>query len=117
MRILIAEDEMVSRRVLEATLVKWGHEVVVASDGNAALAVLEGADAPPLAILDWMMPAVDGVEVCRRVRRSAGASPTYITLLTARTEKEDVVAGLDTAKSILRWSGKRRNLNGGRCNE
>ena len=95
MRILIAEDDMVSRRVLEATLVKWGHEVVVASDGNTALAVLEGADAPPLAVLDWMMPGMDGVEVCRRMRQSVSAAPTYVILLTAKTEKEDVVAGLE----------------------
>ncbi len=86
---------MVSRRVLEATLVKWGHEVVVASDGKAALAVLEGADAPPLAVLDWMMPGMDGVEVCRRVRQSSGVTQTYIILLTAKTEKADVVAGLE----------------------
>lgn len=95
MRILIAEDDMVSRRVLEATLVKWGHEVTVASDGVAALSVLEGADAPPLAILDWMMPGMDGVEVCRRIRRLVSATPTYLILLTAKAEKEDVVAGLE----------------------
>lgn len=95
MKVLIAEDDLVSRRVLEATLVKWGHEVVVASDGAAALAVLEGADAPPLAILDWMMPGLDGVEVCRRARRSFSTTPTYLILLTAKTEKEDIVAGLD----------------------
>jgi diguanylate cyclase (GGDEF)-like protein/PAS domain S-box-containing protein len=95
MRVLIAEDDMVSRRVLEATLVTWGHEVVVACDGNAALAVLESTNAPPLAILDWMMPGMDGVDVCLRARRSASAKPTYIILLTAKTETEDVVAGLE----------------------
>ena len=58
MRILIAEDDMVSRRVLDATLVKWGHQVVVTNDGDAALAVLQGADAPSLAILNWMMPGM-----------------------------------------------------------
>ncbi|MBA3440519.1 MAG: diguanylate cyclase [Pyrinomonadaceae bacterium] len=95
MKILIAEDDLVSRRVLQTTLVKWGHDVVVASDGDEALAALECADAPPLAILDWMMPGMDGVEVCRRARRSHSATPTYIILLTAKTEKEDVVAGLE----------------------
>lgn len=94
MKVLIAEDDMVSRRVLETTLGMWGHEVVVAGDGEAALAVLEGAAAPPLAILDWMMPGMDGVEVCRRIRLSDRATPTYIILLTAKTKKEDVVAGL-----------------------
>jgi diguanylate cyclase (GGDEF)-like protein/PAS domain S-box-containing protein len=95
MRVLIAEDDVVSRRVLETTLVKWGHEVVVAGDGDAALAVLGGVDAPPLAILDWMMPGMDGVEVCRRARRSPSATPTYIILLTAKTRKEDIAAGLE----------------------
>ncbi|MBA2731746.1 MAG: diguanylate cyclase, partial [Acidobacteria bacterium] len=74
---------------------KWGHEVIVASDGNAALAVLESDDAPPLAILDWMMPGMDGVEVCRSARQSASDTPPYIILLTAKTEKEDIVAGLE----------------------
>jgi diguanylate cyclase (GGDEF)-like protein/PAS domain S-box-containing protein len=95
MRVLIAEDDAVFRRVLEATLVKFGHEVVVAVDGDAALSMLGGAGAPPLAILDWMMPGLDGVEVCRRARRSPSAAQTYIILLTSKTEKEDVAAGLE----------------------
>jgi sigma-B regulation protein RsbU (phosphoserine phosphatase) len=95
MRVLIAEDDMVSCRVLEATLIKWGHEVVVAGDGDAALAVLEGANAPPLAILDWMMPGVDGIELCRRVRGIPTATPPYLILLTAKSGKENVVTGLD----------------------
>jgi len=95
MRILIAEDDPVSRRVLEATLLKWNHEVIVARDGDEALRVLEQPDAPPLAILDWMMPGKDGVEVCRRVRETLTATPPYLILLTAKTEKEDVVAGLE----------------------
>ncbi len=95
MKILIAEDDLVSRRVLEVTLIKWGYEVIVAGDGNEALTVLQSADAPPLAILDWMMPVTDGVEVCRRVRQTPSAVPTYVILLTAKTEKEDVVRGLD----------------------
>lgn len=96
MKILIAEDDLVSRRVLEATLVKWGHEVVVVSDGDQALAVLQSEDAPPLAILDWMMPGTDGVQVCGKVRQTPSATPTYIILLTAKTRKEDVVAGLES---------------------
>lgn len=95
MKVLIAEDDMVSRRVLEATLTKWGYEVVVAGNGDEALAVLQSADAPSLAILDWMMPGKDGVEVCRAVRLLTNAVPTYIILLTAKTEKEDIVAGLE----------------------
>src|SRR2546423_924777 len=95
MRVLIAEDDMVSRRVLEATLDKFGYEVVVAADGAEAWATLQSADAPHLAILDWMMPEIDGVELCRRVRALSNATPPYLILLTAKSGKEDVVTGLD----------------------
>jgi phosphoserine phosphatase RsbU/P len=93
-RLLIAEDDMVSRRLLETTLVKWGYEVVVADDGSAAWEVMQGAAAPPLAILDWMMPGMDGIEVCRRVRRVPTATPPYLILLTAKGRREDIVMGL-----------------------
>lgn len=95
MKILIAEDDLVSRRVLCATLEKFGYEVVVAADGAEAWAFLQSADSPDLAILDWMMPEVDGVEICRRVREIASATPPYLILLTAKTSKEDMVIGLD----------------------
>jgi sigma-B regulation protein RsbU (phosphoserine phosphatase) len=95
MRILIAEDDAVSRRVLEATLNKVGHEVVVATDGAQAWAVLQREDAPSLAILDWMMPEIDGVELCRRVRSLRSATPPYLILLTAKSTKDNVVAGLE----------------------
>lgn len=95
MRVLIAEDDMVSRRVLEATLVKWEHDVVVARDGYEAWAALQREDAPSLAILDWMMPGIDGVEICRRLRRVPPSTPPYLILLTAKSSKEDVVIGLD----------------------
>ncbi len=95
MRILIAEDDSVSRRVLEATLDKFGYEVVVAADGAEAWSELQRADAPTLAILDWMMPEIDGVELCRRIRSLSTTTPPYLILLTARNEKGDVVAGLD----------------------
>src|SRR5437899_496949 len=95
MNILIAEDDPVSRAILEAALRKWGHEVFVTSDGNAAWRVLKEADAPRLAILDWMMPYLDGPDVCRRVRARVRTDPPYLILLTARGEKSDVVAGLD----------------------
>lgn len=96
MRILIAEDDPVSRRVLEATLSKWGHEAVIAQDGEAALAELQKEGAPSLAILDWMMPGMAGVDICRRVRAMPSATPPYIILLTAKKEKKDVVAGLES---------------------
>jgi len=95
MKILIAEDNPVSRRVLEATLEKFGHQVMVADDGAQAWTALQRADAPSLAILDWMMPGLDGVEICRRVREIPTSTPPYIILLTAKSERGDVVAGLD----------------------
>ncbi len=94
MRILIAEDEPVSRRVLETHLTKWGYEVVVTQNGREAWMRLQQPDAPKLAILDWMMPEMDGVEVVRRLRASEGSSYIYVLLLTAKGQKEDLVAGL-----------------------
>ena len=95
MKVLVAEDDPVSQRVLEATLDKFGYEVVVAADGAEAWAALQCADAPHLAVLDWMMPEIDGVELCRRVRALPTSTPPYIILLTAKSGKEDVVVGLD----------------------
>lgn len=95
MRILIADDELVTRRMLEAKLCQWGYDVVVRCDGGAALEALQGADAPRLAILDRMMPELDGPEVCRRVRSLTDRPYVYLLLLTARGEKQDLVRGLE----------------------
>jgi phosphoserine phosphatase RsbU/P len=95
MKVLIAEDDSVSRRLLAATLVKFGYEVVVAADGAEAWALLERDEAPRLVILDWMMPGIDGVEICRRLRLVPSVTPPYLILLTAKSSKEDVVIGLD----------------------
>jgi phosphoserine phosphatase RsbU/P len=95
MQILIAEDDVVSRRLLEATLRRWDYEVIVTCDGQQALDALQAPDAPPLAILDWMMPLVDGPQICRRLRGLDRLVPTYVILLTAKGTKEDVVTGLD----------------------
>lgn len=95
MRLLIAEDDAVSRRALEATLVRWGYEVLVAADGSEAWRLLQAPGAPRLAVLDWMMPGADGVELCRRLRAAEGLVPPYVILLTARNQAEDVAAGLD----------------------
>jgi sigma-B regulation protein RsbU (phosphoserine phosphatase) len=95
MRILIAEDDAVSRRVLEATLLKWNYEVVVTSDGSQALEALKKPDAPSLALLDWMMPGLDGSEVCRQLRQSIGDRLLYVLLLTAKGSKDDIVEGLN----------------------
>jgi DNA-binding response OmpR family regulator len=95
MEILVAEDDLVSRRALEASLGKWGHPVLVVGDGAAAYDVLSRDTAPRLAILDWMMPGLDGPTVCRRVRADAGRPTPYLILLTARGATEDRVAGLE----------------------
>ena len=95
MLILIAEDEPVSRRVLEATLKRWGHAVVATCDGAAAWDALVCEDAPRLAILDVMMPFVGGIEVCRKVRETQWRISPYLILLTAKTGKSDLVQGLE----------------------
>lgn len=95
MRILIAEDDDVSCRVLQLTLTAAGHDVVITKNGAEALSVLENENAPQLAILDWMMPDIDGVEVCRRVRLLSSATPAYLILLTAKTNKANIVEGLE----------------------
>ncbi len=94
MNILIAEDDAVSRRLLEATLARWGYGVVATCDGAQAWDILQRPDAPRLAILDGMMPGLDGVEVCRRVRARGDAQPAYLILLSARQETSDLVMGL-----------------------
>lgn len=95
MRVLIADDSLVSRHLLEAALRNWGYEVVSACDGTEAWSVLEREDAPSLAILDWVMPGLTGPEVCRLVRQKGKEPYTYILLLTSKNLKEDVVAGMD----------------------
>ena len=95
MKVLIADDSSVSRRLLEAALRKWNYDVVVACDGQEAWNHLQHEDAPRLAILDWMMPGISGLEVCRRVRQLACERYTYILLVTARTHKEDLIEGME----------------------
>jgi diguanylate cyclase (GGDEF)-like protein len=94
-RILLAEDDAVSRRLLQAVLEQWGYEVILASDGAEAWQVLSGERAPLLAILDWVMPEMDGIEVCRRLRADEEPPYIYAILLTGRSEARDVVQGLD----------------------
>jgi phosphoserine phosphatase RsbU/P len=97
MRLLIAEDDAVSRRMLEVTCRSWGFDVLSVEDGDAAWRVLQAEDAPSLALLDWMMPGIDGVEVIRRVRSQCSSRPVYIILLTARSSREDIISGLQAA--------------------
>jgi two-component system cell cycle response regulator len=95
-RILIAEDDPVSRRLLEAFLTKWGYQVVTATDGLDALRILESDDAPPLAVLDWMMPGLEGPQVCQRIRAHLDRPYVYVLLLTARSQQDDILRGLDS---------------------
>lgn len=94
MKVLISEDDPISRRLLEATILRAGYEVVATDNGAAAWQALNTQGAPRLAILDWMMPEMDGVEVCRRVRQHAELAYIYLIILTARGQKDDIVAGL-----------------------
>lgn len=94
MQILIADDEAVSRRMLSHFLANWDYEVVEARDGTEAWNKLQEENAPRLAILDWMMPGIDGVELCRKLR-SSERPYTYVLLLTARQERQDILLGLD----------------------
>lgn len=96
MKILIAEDDAISRRLLETILRKWGYDVVVAQDGGQAWTELQKEDAPRLAILDWMMPEMDGVEVCGKVRDRIGSPYVYILLLSAKSQREDLVKGMES---------------------
>ncbi len=95
MRILIAEDDFTSRTVLAAVLKKGGHEVIETVNGVEAWEELQKPDAPKLAVFDWMMPEMDGLEVVRRVRAIDTPQPPYIIMLTTKGEKADTVAGLD----------------------
>jgi len=94
MKILLAEDDPVSRRLVESRLVKWGYDVEVVSNGAEAWEVLQRQDAPRLAILDWMMPGMDGAQVCREVRKRTRQQYVYIILLTAKDDKQDLIQGM-----------------------
>ena len=93
MKMLIAEDDPVSRCFLEVTLAKWEYEVIAVCDGNQAWESFQ-RERPTIAILDWMMPGIDGAEVCRRARAVETTTPAYLIMLTAKSEKQDVVEGL-----------------------
>jgi two-component system, cell cycle response regulator len=95
MRVLAAEDNPVFQSMLKTMLTRWGYQAVIARDGNEAWDILERDDAPRLAVLDWMMPGIDGVEICRRIRSANREPYIYILLLTARTESQDLIEGMD----------------------
>lgn len=94
-KILIADDDAGMRFLLENLLVRWGYTVVSVSNGRAAEAALDEDEDIALLVLDWVMPEVDGVELCRRVRSSSRTRPQYVILLTGRNSRQDLITGLD----------------------
>ncbi|MFH1083568.1 MAG: diguanylate cyclase [Pseudomonadota bacterium] len=95
MKILIAEDDPISRRVLEANLLEWGYEVMVASDGDKAWEIIQQPESPNLIISDWMMPRMDGLALCREIRNMEKSEYIYFIILTAKGEKKDIIEGLE----------------------
>jgi len=93
--VLVAEDNAIMQSVLRAMLTWWGFHPVMAADGDEAWRILQSVDAPRLAIIDWLMPGMDGPELCRRVRSSEAGGHTYLMLLTVRNSSADIVSGLD----------------------
>ena len=101
MNILIADDEKAHLFLLEMFLRKWGYEVYPTNNGTEALAWLEGEESPCLAILDWQMPGLDGVEVARRIKRGPRASQIYIVMLTAKAQRADRLKALEAGVDVL----------------
>ncbi len=100
MRILIAEDDPVSREMIETILCELGYEVVSTCDGNDAWQALQAPDAPSLAILDWMMPGMDGVDVCRNLRRLRTEVRPYVILLTGKEADKHLVEGMNAGADV-----------------
>lgn len=96
MKVLIADDDALSRKILEDCLIEWGYDIVMANNGNEAWDILEKNDRPNMAVLDWMMPGMDGVDICGRLRQLSLPNYVYIILLTAKNKREDVIKGLES---------------------
>jgi DNA-binding response OmpR family regulator len=94
MKILIADDDRVTRCMLEAILNKWGYETAAVCDGLSAWKILDGEKIPLVAILDWMMPGLNGLEVCKKFREKPGRQPCFLILLTIKGSRQDIVTGL-----------------------
>ncbi|MDQ6911336.1 MAG: response regulator [Verrucomicrobiota bacterium] len=93
MKVIVADDDPISREILSTLLTKWGYQTLITRDGREAMEALRAQTSPAIALLDWMMPGIDGIEVCQRVREAG--KPVYILLLTSRSGKEQVVEGLN----------------------
>jgi len=96
MKILVAEDQSVSRHILVGNLRKWGYDVTAVEDGMQAWEALQATEASQLVILDWLMPGMDGIEICRQIRKGPPSRPIYLILLTARRGQEDKIQGLQS---------------------
>ena len=95
MHALIADDDRIAREILARNLRQWGFEVVSAADGGKAWAYLETTSQPTLAIVDWMMPELDGPSICSRMRAERPTANVYLVLLTSLESRSDIVAGLN----------------------
>src|SRR5215475_12345973 len=95
MRVLVADDDPISRQLLQAALINSGYEPTIVVDGAEVLRVLSESDSPKLMILDWMMPHVNGVEVCRAIRNTFSEHYVYLILLTVKGKQEEIVEGLE----------------------
>src|SRR5262249_27988879 len=95
MKVLVADDDPVWRELLQTALRNWGYEVVAVSDGNAAWQALQGNDAPELVILDWIMPGLEGDQLCRQIRQAGRDRYTFVLLLTAKSNHAEMVRGLE----------------------
>nr|WP_297350390.1 diguanylate cyclase [uncultured Caldimonas sp.] len=95
MRVLVVDDEPISRLRLTHALEQWGYEVTAAASGEAAWQEVEQAESPLLLVLDWMMPGMDGVELCRQLRADDGKRFHYVIVLTSRSSTEDIVTALE----------------------
>lgn len=94
-RVLVAEDDTMFRRILQKWLENWGYQVIIAEDGGKAWSILQQERPPELLVLDWMMPEIEGVELCRRIRQQQRRPYQYILLVTGKDDKEDLIKGLE----------------------
>ena len=118
MRILIADDDPVLRHALRTQLVRWNYEPVICTDGRQAWDLLQQPDPPAFAVVDWNMPRMDGVELCRHVRNTPALAGMYVILLTGNQEQKDVVAGLESGADDyitkpFHWDELRARLRSG----
>jgi len=94
MKVLIAEDDAITRKILVRSISKWGYDVEVAEDGNSAYDALSRDDHAGIAIVDWMMPGMDGTELCRKIKSDQREHPPHMIMVTSKDEKGDVIEGL-----------------------